>query len=51
MNKSKPTPSGHGTQNTKVSIIRSSAAEYLTFVVAGGESDTSVEMCYEDENV
>ena len=35
----------------KVSIIRSSAAEYLTFVAAGGQSETSVEMRYEDENI
>ena len=33
------------------SIIRSSAAEYLTFVAAGGSSETSVEMRYEDENI
>src|SRR5690554_5172611 len=31
--------------------IRSSAAEYLTFVAATGDSPTSVEMRYEDENV
>ena len=31
--------------------IRSSAAEYLTFVAATGESDESVEMRYEDENI
>lgn len=36
---------------TDVSIIRSSAAEYLTFVAAGGQSETSVEMRYEDENI
>ena len=35
----------------EVSIVRSSAAEYLTFVAAGGSSDTSVEMRYEDENI
>ena len=35
----------------EVSIVRSSAAEYLTFVAAGGGSDASVEMRYEDENV
>ncbi|MDR0771492.1 MAG: virulence RhuM family protein [Burkholderiales bacterium] len=35
----------------EVSIIRSSAAEYLTFVAATGGSETSVEMRYEDENV
>lgn len=33
------------------SIIRSSAAEYLTFVAAGGDSESSVEMRYEDENI
>jgi hypothetical protein len=47
----KPSSSGHGTKNTEVSIIRSSAAEYLTYVAVGGESDSSVEMRYEDENV
>jgi len=31
--------------------IRSSAAEYLTFAAAGGESESSVEMRYEDENI
>jgi hypothetical protein len=31
--------------------VRSSAAEYLTFVAAGGQSETSVEMRYEDENI
>lgn len=31
--------------------IRSSAAEYLTFVAAGGSSESSVEMRYEDENI
>jgi hypothetical protein len=36
---------------TEVSIARSSAAEYLTFVAAGGQSDASVEMRYEDENI
>jgi len=35
----------------KVSLIRSSAAEYLTFVAASGASETSVEMRYEDENI
>ena len=33
------------------STVRSSAAEYLTFVAAGGESEMSVEMRYEDENI
>jgi len=36
---------------TGTSIVRSSAAEYLTFVAAGGNSETSVEMRYEDENI
>ena len=31
--------------------IRSSAAEYLTFVAATGDNPTSVEMRYEDENI
>ncbi len=34
-----------------ISIVRSSAAEYLTFVAAGGNSETSVEMRYENENI
>ena len=32
-------------------IIRSSAAEYLTFVASIGNSDASFEMQYEDENI
>ena len=39
------------TTKTETSMIRSSAAEYLTFVAAGGNSETSVEMRYEDENI
>ena len=31
--------------------IRSSAAEYLTFVAATGDSKESVEVRYEDENI
>lgn len=31
--------------------IRSSAAEYLTFIAAAGDSKSSVEMRYEDENI
>ncbi|MBU2501198.1 virulence RhuM family protein [bacterium] len=42
-------PEGHG--NKERSPVRSSAAEYLTFVAAGGSSETSVEMRYEDENI
>jgi hypothetical protein len=33
------------------SIVRSSAAEYLTFIAAVGSSQASVEMRYEDENI
>jgi hypothetical protein len=35
----------------ETSLIRSSAAEYLTFVAASGNSETSVEIRYEDENI
>lgn len=38
-------------KNNESSLIRSSAAEYLKFVATGGESETSVEMRYEDENI
>ena len=31
--------------------MRSSAADYLTFVAAGGNAEASVEMRYEDENI
>ena len=51
MSKKKPTPSGRAKKKAEVSLVRSSAAEYLTFVAAGGDSQASVEMRYEDENV
>jgi hypothetical protein len=35
----------------EVSMVRSSAAEYLTFIAATGNSEISVEMRYEDENI
>ena len=35
----------------EISIIRSSAAEYLTFVAATGDDARSIEMRYEDENI
>jgi hypothetical protein len=41
-------------QNSKeieTSIVRYSTAEYLCFVAAGGSSETSVEMRYENENI
>ena len=37
--------------NKKEISIRSSAAEYLTFVAATGEQANSIEMRYEDENI
>lgn len=51
MSKKKPAPGGSGKKKAEVSLVRSSAAEYLTFVAAGGSSEASVEMRYEDENV
>ena len=51
MNKKKPTSGGRSKKNAEISLVRSSAAEHLTFVVAGGNSDASVEMRYEDENI
>ena len=51
MSKKKPTPGGRAKKKAEVSLVRSSAAEYLTFVAAGGNSEDSVEMRYEDENV
>lgn len=38
-------------QKKKELALRSSAAEYLTFVAATGESDVSFEMRYEDEDI
>lgn len=35
----------------EISIVRSSAAEYLTFVASTGEDKKSIEMRYEDENI
>lgn len=35
----------------EISIVRSSAAEYLTFVASTGDSKESIEMRYEDENI
>ena len=36
--------------NKKVTI-RSSAAEYLTYIAASGDSEESIEVRYEDENI
>lgn len=48
MSKKKPTPGGRA-KKTEVSLVRSSAAEYLTFVAASGQG--GVEAVYADENV
>ena len=51
MSKVNPTRGGHGKKKAEISLVRSSAAEYLTFVAAVGDSEASVEMRYEDENI
>lgn len=38
-------------KKSEVTLARSSAAEYLTFIAATGGGNTSVEMRYEDENL
>ncbi|MCL2623262.1 MAG: hypothetical protein FWD31_06295, partial [Planctomycetaceae bacterium] len=38
-------------KNENLPEIRSSAAEYLTFIAATGNSEQSFEMRYEDENI
>ena len=40
-----------GVHSMKNELIRSSAAEYLTFIAATGDSEQSIEMRYEDENI
>ncbi len=49
MSKDKPAPGGRPKKNTAISLVRSSAAEYLTFVAASGQG--GVEAVYADENV
>jgi len=51
MSKKKPLQGSRAKKKAEVSLVRSSAAEYLTFVAAGGSSEASVEMRYEDENI
>ena len=53
MPSSKTTPRRRGTppREGNTSVARSSAAEYLTFIAASGQSETSVEMRYEEENI
>lgn len=48
MSKNKPP---QVSKKNEVSLVRSSAAEYLTFVAATGSAQTNVEMRYEDENI
>lgn len=35
----------------ELSLVRSSAAEYLTLVAATGDSETSMEVCYDNDNI
>jgi hypothetical protein len=49
MSPKKPTPDSDAKKKAEVSLVRSSAAEYLTFVAASGEG--GVEAVYADENV
>jgi len=49
MSKKKPIPGGRAKKKVEVSLVRSSAAEYLTFVAASGAG--GVEAVYADENV
>jgi len=49
MSKNKPTPGERAKKKTADCLVRSSAAEYLTFVAASGR--TGVEAIYVDENV
>ena len=51
MSKEKPTPGGRSKKKASISLVRSSAAEYLTFVAAVGNSEAGIEMRYEDENI
>jgi len=38
-------------KKNEIATIRSSAAEYLTFIAATGDKEQSIEMRYEDENI
>ncbi len=49
MSKKKSTPGGRPKKKVEVSLVRSAAAEYLTFVAASGQG--GVEAVYADENV
>lgn len=41
----------HKAKYTELSFVKSSAAEYLTFIASTGNSDMTIEMRYEDENI
>lgn len=49
MSKKRPASGARGKMKADVSLVRSSAAEYLTFVAASGQG--GVEAVYADENV
>ncbi|MEI6341687.1 MAG: virulence RhuM family protein [Verrucomicrobiota bacterium] len=49
MSQEKPRPGGRSKRKVDVSMVRSTAAEYLTFVAASGQG--GVEAFYADENV
>lgn len=49
MSEKKTSPRGRPKKNTTVALVRSSAAEYLTFVAASGAG--GVEAVYADKNV
>jgi len=49
MNTKEPSPRGRAEMKADVSLVRSSAAEYLTFVAGSGQG--GVEAVYADENV
>jgi hypothetical protein len=49
MSKKKPIPGSSAEKKSEISLVRSSAAEYLTFVAASGQG--GVEAVYADENV
>lgn len=48
MSRMKATPGGRPRRKAEVSLVRSSAAEYLTFVAASGQG--RVEAVFADEN-
>ena len=48
MSKKKPKPGGPAKTKAEISLVRSSAAEYLTFFAASGQG--GVEAVYADEN-